>query len=186
MITTDKIIRDALKKRLAKQHHKESHTKIIDEFELLRGGARIDLAVINGVLHGYELKSDVDNLERLPWQMEAYNAVFDKITIVVGREHLFPVLRTIPDWWGLILAKINPLTSLTEFIDLRESNENPQRNSLAIAKLLWRSEALDVLKQTNNLQGMRSKNRNAICEYLVSSVGDDYLRDQVRCRLLSR
>lgn len=36
--------------------------------------ARLDTGVVNGQLVGYDIKSDHDNLDRLPGQMEVYNA----------------------------------------------------------------------------------------------------------------
>ena len=51
------------------------------------GTVRIDVAVLNGEMCGYEIKSDRDTLERLPFQIEIYSKEFDKLTLVVGRRH---------------------------------------------------------------------------------------------------
>jgi hypothetical protein len=48
---------------------------MLDEFGLEHGEVRVDVAVINGELHGYEIKSERDTLERLPRQVKAYSAV---------------------------------------------------------------------------------------------------------------
>ena len=84
--TCDKVIRLALKKKLEKS---TKTIKIINELGILHGEARIDLVVISdGVMHGYELKSDIDSLSRLPEQMRIYNTVFSKVTLVVGKKHI--------------------------------------------------------------------------------------------------
>jgi len=60
--------------------------------------------VVNGKLHGYEIKSDADTLKRLPAQAEVYSAVFDLVTIVVGEHHLDTVRAIVPEWWGIVKA----------------------------------------------------------------------------------
>jgi hypothetical protein len=59
--------------------------RIIEELGVVHGKSRIDIAVINGLMHGYEIKSDKDTLQRLPEQMNMYNSVFNKVTLVVGK-----------------------------------------------------------------------------------------------------
>src|SRR4029077_13805561 len=67
-----------------------------------------DVAVVNGALDGFELKSDRDRLDRLARQSEIYGAVFDRMTLVVGPRHERQAARMIPDWWGL--ERTEPLT----------------------------------------------------------------------------
>ena len=45
---------------------------------------RIDIAVVKGALHGFEIKSDFDNLKRLARQVDLYSQVLDRATLVVG------------------------------------------------------------------------------------------------------
>ena len=112
VFTNDKIIRVALRNVLdkdLKEYRAESGypAEIFEELGVRHGAARIDIAVINGFMHGYEIKSDSDTLERLPGQMNEFNAVFDKMTLVVGKRHLYDAINIIPDWWGIIVAKID-------------------------------------------------------------------------------
>ena len=65
------------------------------------------MAAVNGVMHGFEIKSDIDSLARLPHQTELYSSVFDKITLVVGATHLYHAFNIIPDWWGVLVARID-------------------------------------------------------------------------------
>src|SRR5687767_12122105 len=78
-------IRRGLRAELERKLRAHSNTVIIDEFRLF--DARIDLAVINGSMHGYEIKSEADNLDRLERQIPAYNAVFNRVTAVVAQRH---------------------------------------------------------------------------------------------------
>ncbi len=59
-------IRNELKRRLAARYAEDSDTIILDELRLRHGAARIDVALVNGIIHGFELKSEKDTLKRLP------------------------------------------------------------------------------------------------------------------------
>src|SRR3972149_9340893 len=90
--TNDLIIRSALKEDLRKRHAQDNKLRIIEELGVNHGTARIDIAVVNGIMHGYEIKSDQDTLQRLPEQMNIFNAVFNKVTLVVGKSHLYDAI----------------------------------------------------------------------------------------------
>lgn len=61
----DADIRSVLRSRLSFQHAAEADTVVIEELGLCRGQVRVDVSVVNGLLHGYEIKSDRDSLRRL-------------------------------------------------------------------------------------------------------------------------
>ncbi|WP_142890583.1 sce7726 family protein, partial [Klebsiella pneumoniae] len=68
-------VRQAVHSKILKEHHKDPDTLIIDEFVMNLGASRADITVINGLMHGYELKSKSDNLLRLPAQVEFYSSI---------------------------------------------------------------------------------------------------------------
>ena len=104
----DICLRAALKNKILDRYLKHPTTVIIDELGLSHNTARIDLAVVNGIIHGYEIKSDRDTLRRLPLQIDIYNAVLDRVTLVVGEKHLKKASNAIPEWWGIKLAEMGP------------------------------------------------------------------------------
>jgi hypothetical protein len=55
---------------------------LINEMVIANWSRRVDLAVANGHLNAFEIKSDLDTLRRLPGQLSAYLDRFDKVTIV--------------------------------------------------------------------------------------------------------
>src|SRR5690242_17854466 len=64
----DRDVRKALKSKLLREHIADPRTLVLDELGLRHGACRVDIAVVNGSMHGYEIKSDSDTLERLPSQ----------------------------------------------------------------------------------------------------------------------
>ena len=184
--TKDKNIRIAFKKFLQNNHKGESNTIILDELGLIKGSTRIDIAVINGIMHGYELKSDLDTLLRLPDQMKIYNSIFDKVTLVVGKNHVFEAIKIVPDWWGIIMAKINETDRTMIFYNIRECSQNTSKNSYEIVKLLWKKEAIEILKRLNKAVGVSSKPINVIYDQIVTLLDQNTLSSNVREYLFNR
>jgi hypothetical protein len=185
MNTNDKIIRIALKTYLEKLHGTDSKLRIVEEFGVEHGAARVDIAVVNGVLHGYEIKSDRDTLSRLPEQMDAYNSVFDRVTLIVGKQHIYEAINLVPDWWGISIAKFGPDSSVI-FTCIREAKENFGQRNVSIARLLWRGEALHILEEAGEADGLRSKPRELIYEKLSAIFDQEILEEKVRDVLFLR
>lgn len=179
IFTNDLIIRSALREFLEKRHASDERVRIIEELGIHHGTARVDIAVVNGLLEGYEIKSDRDTLERLPEQMDAFNSVFDKMTLVVGKTHLFEAINMVPDWWGIIVAKINSNNSVS-FNLIREGELNKYRDSVSVARLLWREEALGILIAEGEAKGFYSKPRELIYKKLSSVFDQESLGEKVR------
>ena len=70
----DHQLRRALKSKVLARYAKDPDTRVVEELGLRHGLARVDVAVVNGIIHGYELKSDKDNLKRLPHQIQVYSS----------------------------------------------------------------------------------------------------------------
>lgn len=182
--TNDKIIRCALREVLKKRHAKDKELRIIDELGVQHGSVRVDIAVINGIMHGYEIKSDRDTLMRLPEQILAYSAIFDQVTLVVGSKHFIDAFKMIPDWWGVETAHVDESGSIY-FNQIRKSKNNPEQDNIAIARLLWRSEALGKLETLGKADGVRSKPREVVYERLATSIKLKPLKQYVRSVLCS-
>lgn len=182
--TSDALIRVALKQKLEK-HYIKDNVRIIEEMGIGHGVARIDIAVVNGIMHGYEIKSDRDTLQRLSEQMGAYDSVFDQVTLVVGKKHLYDSINIVPDWWGIMTARVGDNKSIA-FNNIRGAENNPKQNSASIAKLLWREEALMMLEEVGEADGLRSKPRISIYEKLSTTFDQDTLGKKVRDVLFFR
>lgn len=177
--TNDLMIRNLLREILEEKHSKDKKVRIIEELGVHHGNARVDIAVVNGVMHGYEIKSDLDTLLRLPEQIEVYNSVFDKMTLVVGKSHLYEAIKMIPEWWGVVVAKVDE-NGVVTFNTIREEETNTEQNKLSVAKLLWREEALKILEEMNEANGLRSKPRDLIYSKLSTILDQTTLNKKVR------
>lgn len=98
----DRDIRDQLHRWLARKHSAEPETAILHEFEIPRPSARIDIALINGRLGGYEIKGAADTLTRLFDQEKSFSSVFERMTLVVATRHIAKAKKVVPDWWEIV------------------------------------------------------------------------------------
>lgn len=179
----DRDIRQALYAQVLIEHVGDLDTLIVEELGVC-GLSRIDVAVINGVLHGYELKSDSDTLERLPTQSRTYSAVFDFVTIVAGQRHRDGLLSIVPEWWGVLEAADSG--SGIVLTCARKPMKNPEVDVLSQARLLWRDEALELLERAGAAQGFRGKPREHLYRRLMQVLAPSELSDAVRNRIRSR
>lgn len=179
-------IRRALLAKMQEMHRDESDTLIREEMGLCQGFARVDIAVVNGTIHGYEIKSEQDNLARLSGQAEIYNRALDFVTIVAARIHSDQIRQeqAVPSWWGIWNAARDG--DLVRLETLREPSKNPHVDPYALAQLLWRDEALQALADNGLATGMRSKPREVLWRRLASELPIEELGRVVRDRLKHR
>lgn len=177
-------IRTALKYRLNIIHRNESDTLIVDELGLCEGDVRVDVAVINGSIIGFEIKSEQDTLERLPHQQETYSKVFDAMTIIANESHLEKIQEMVPEWWEIQQA----VTQNGEvcFEILRPGTPNPEADPAELVKLLWRDEALSILHEQNLDKGLKSKPRRVLWAALAENIPAAELNAIVRRALKDR
>ena len=178
-------IRAALKRSLSALYQNDPETLVVEEIGLCDGAARIDVAVVSHTLHGFEIKSDCDRVDRLSTQCEAYGAVFDRMTLVVGPRLQKHAMELIPEWWGVELAKPIGRRQI-QFQSVRAAQQNTNFDALSIAKLLWRDEALTLLIELGHAKGVLSKPRDRIHERLAEVSDLELLRYRVRDRLRNR
>lgn len=181
----DHTIRAALKRRIRARHLKDPHTFVVEEMGLEYGSGRVDIAVINQRMTGYEIKSDGDSLDRLEGQVHMYCDVFDRVVLVVGYRWAYDALQLIPRWWGVTLVSRTDSGRIV-FSEARRSQNNPSPNANAIARLLWRDEALQLLEEIGQAIGWRSKPRAMLCERLAETLPLDTLKARVRWQLRQR
>lgn len=180
----DSDVREALRARLTKEHAGAKDTRLVEEMGIWSGAVRVDVAVINGELRGYELKSDSDTLERLPNQAAMYGKVFDRMTLVVGRKHMERALAIVPRWWGCLEARVGADGVVLKH--KRKARVNPELDAKIIAQLLWKEEALAVLDFHGLARGWRACRSAEILNRIIDHVPLDVLTAHVRAALKAR
>jgi len=145
-------VRAHLHEYLRREVVKDQDTVVIDELTLQCKDGRIDVAVVDSQLRGYEIKSEADKLSRLTRQTKIYGRVFDQLSVVVDDRHMQQVVKEVPAFWGLYLWLPEVGVGV-----VREPTQNPEVHKLSLAQLLWRDSAMSLLKTHNAHKGMSSQ-----------------------------
>ncbi len=181
----DATIRAAFHRQRLRATREHAETLVVDELGIDHGKLRADIAVVNGRMIGYEIKSDQDSLVRLRGQIAGYSRVFDYAHVVATDRHLRRATSMVPRWWGIIAVSIGPRGGL-RFMTVRRAHQNPKRSAIAIARLLWRDEIVALLSSLGMHGKSLRRERARLYTSLVRRVPTDDLASLVRGCLKSR
>lgn len=170
--------------RLRAEFKDDRDALIVHELGLSNGEVRVDVAVINGTINGYEIKSPADTLQRLPMQQAVYGRVLETVTLVAPKRHLDEASESLPDWWGLL--EIDLSSGAVDLRAVRRPSLNPSVDASVLVQLLWRDEAVSILAAHGIDAGLRSKPRRAAWERIVEYFDGAQVSALVRQQLKSR
>ena len=183
--TTDFRIRSALHHQRLRHQKLHSSTLVIDELGLAHARSRVDVAVINGCIHGYEIKSAQDSLNRLGAQLDVYRQTLQKLTIVAASRHLTRILSEVPEWCGVIEAVQGPRGGIRLPL-IRAARMNPNIDPVMLAHLLWKPEVINLLSRLGytpkELRRPRKYLYEMLCEVLTPREITNAIRDFMICR----
>ena len=171
----DRQIRNLLQRTELATYINDNHSKVVPELIIPVAKARIDIAVFNCHLHGYEIKSASDTLNRLPNQLLAYSKVFDYLTIVTEGKYYERILNIVPDWVGVSIC--SPTASALEVVQPPVYNEN--KDGFYLSQLLWHSELIEVL-EAEQISFKRKNRRWILCQLLSNAIEVKKMSEIVR------
>jgi len=168
MRLSDPEMREALFAYLDAKHSK---IRIIDEKEI--GKSRADfMAVTDGIIMGYEIKSDLDTYARLKTQVRDYNKYFDVCYAVVGESHQKGILKRIPEFWGVLVISVED--GQTNVFELRTADINPKVTTANKLSLLWKKEIQNIAVK-NGLPKYSNKNKKYLLRMLQEMIPEKQL-----------
>lgn len=157
--------------------------RIIEELAVCDGEARVDVAVANGRLCGYEIKSDADTLERLALQQKCYDKTFDTVSIVVGEKFKDRIEECVPNYWGIYVVREYAGRCKIKKKRAAKVNKNIEANSLL--ELLWKEEMIKLLRNAG-IKGISGKNRRLLRQIIIDNFTLKEIRDYTRETIKSR
>lgn len=177
-------IRKAIKEQELINHLGDPDTKIIDEMGLNLGSSIIDIAVVNGNMLGYEIKSDRDTLNRLNSQIEQYNKVFDYLNIVTSKKYAPIISDYVPEWWGII--EVEEAKNQVVIHQHRLSKINNDVNPYSLLQLLWKDELIEIIEKFAPSKSIKNKPKKIIWTYISENLDKITIKDLVRFYLKKR
>lgn len=100
-VVRDSDLRVVLSRAIDSQYAKQRHLLVPEVDILVSLPGRIDAILVADRICGFEIKSDVDTLRRLPRQVEIYGPVLERATLVVGDKHVDAATELLPPWWAI-------------------------------------------------------------------------------------
>jgi hypothetical protein len=177
--TKDIEIRAALHEKKLSVFRAAPNTIVVDELGLSHAKVRIDVAVINGCVHGYEIKSSLDTLDRLPAQLTLYSQCLERLTLVCAPRHVEKAISLGPVWCGVLEARKGKRGALT-FKTIRKGGENPQIDPVQLAHLLWRPEALALVTRLGVSDKITKLSRKELYEIIAEHLSIAQLTAAIR------
>ena len=178
---TDHELRYRLRKRLNRQQG--SGTGLVDEL-ILTSKVRADVVRVNTLMHGYELKSRLDTLTRLPTQAVAYAATCDRCTIVTVDRHLKSAIALLPDFWGVLVMRPGRYDEV--LVEVRRARQHDQLDRKVLAGMLRVDELLIALRSRVSPTSDLKASRMQLAAILAEVASIDELRALVRKSLIDR
>lgn len=164
----DHHVRSVLLSNLKATYQDSEDTRIINELGINFGASRIDVAVVNGILHGYEIKSESDTLKRLPQQMEYYNRLFERMTIVTDPKFLEAIEQLVPKWWGIQIVNKKP--SSLSLKTIRKGRRKPSQDKELLLKLLWKEDLERFVDYVGYPKKFKSLRKNTLLQLFNNEV----------------
>ena len=133
------VYKSAIARKILMGWHSLNTACMLTEFRV--DGCRADAVILNGTSSAYEIKSERDNLHRLPDQLSAYLRAFAKVIVVTGCNHVDEILDLAPSAVGVMV-----LTNRYQLSTLREAEEDRDRIEPSIVfESLRTHEARNIL-----------------------------------------
>ena len=184
-VAGEREIRQALLRKRLSAFGRRPDTLVVNELGLAHARRRIDVAVINGVIHGFEIKSSQDDLGRLSDQLTVYGQSLQKLTLVVAPRHVDRVMKMAPRWCGVLEILVGRRRGLT-FKSIRRPSRNPKLDRFVLSHLLWRNEVQGILADRGIRGAALRAPRKDLYRKLVDLVSEPELIALIKAAMTQR
>lgn len=184
-VVGEREIRQALLTKRLWECSRRADTLVVNELGLAHARSRVDVAVINGMIHGFEIKSTQDDLGRLSDQLAVYGRSLQKLTLVVAPRHLDRVMKMTPHWCGVLEVLVGRRGGLT-FKSIRRPLKNPKLDRFVLAHLLWRKEVQEILADRGIRGAALRAPRKNLYRKLVDLVSEPELTALIKAAMMQR
>lgn len=137
-------LRLALATFIGDQYRDQEHVLVPEVDITVSLPGRIDAILVADRIHGFEIKSDVDSLRRLPRQVEIYGPVLERATLIAGERYADAVAEIIPTWWAI--STVRQSHGQLRLVTRRRGRLNPDVQSYAVASFIPRDVLVDFLR----------------------------------------
>lgn len=145
---------------------------IINEMVVANWSRRADLAVANGCLQAFEIKSDFDSLKRLDGQLEIFTSRFEKVTVVCAPKFTYEVKKKVTPEVGVI-EYLHDSKGI-RFKIVQRGRTSPIANKKIYINFLLKKELQSLLVE-NNIKFL-SENGRSVLERIAENISLSKIR----------
>lgn len=157
--------------------------KVMEELSVCYGDAIADVVAVYNTLHCFEIKGETDTIQRIQHQGQFYNKSFLKITLVTTENHLNYALKSIPEYWGILLATKSEQGAV--FKKIRNPKRNPEFSKEEALHTLWKEELLDISKK-KDIPLKTKMNKKVISHILSENLSDNFIAKTISLSIQKR
>ncbi|WP_437653089.1 sce7726 family protein [Sorangium sp. So ce1182] len=137
---SDYVYRAAIANKIFLGRHSPATTTLLSELRVWRSKA--DLAMLNGTSTVYEIKTELDNFDRLASQVDAYSRMFDLIYVVTNARQSQHLQSVVPSHVGIIVLSESFTLQVT-----RDAVSNADNIDIpTVADALRRQELIEMTR----------------------------------------
>lgn len=137
------VFKNAIAQKILIGRHSINSSSLFTELRVETSKA--DVVIFNGTSHVYEIKTDLDNFERLEEQIKNYKKVFEYVNVVSVESKVNDIKSLVDDTVGIIV-----LTDKYTLRTIRKAKSGlPDLNKGAMFNLLRKEEYLSIIKKVN-------------------------------------
>lgn len=188
-ILNDIVMNGYFGERKVKYHLSLKYLNRLNEvsvFEFNVGASRLDFARLNGSSYAYEIKTELDSLDKLEKQITDYSEVFEYIHVVCHPDHYYKVLSKVPEYCGVITY--NSLREGFPFYFKRKRLLNPDIDANAQLSTLTTKE-LDRIIKTEGFKEIPSDRKikeSLLVEKVSSQKINHHFKETIKKRFFRR
>ncbi|WP_286841918.1 MULTISPECIES: sce7726 family protein [Sphingobacterium] len=128
---------------------------VVAAYEIKVKNSRVDFLTVDDATTSFEIKSSLDNLNKLSKQSSDYLSAFDFNNIVIHERHLVKCLEIVPKSFGIITVHQNGYEIVRKPTFNKSTDPFEQLNLLTKKELLKNFgmiETDDILKKLDNIE----------------------------------
>lgn len=147
-------------------------------FELNAGKSRLDLCKVNGSSIAYEIKTDLDNLNRLNKQLGDYLKLFEKVYIICSKKRCETIEKCLPNECGIYSYRITKKGKYI-FKEIKSAKHSTKLDSRKQLELLTKKELESIVNK-------KYCSRNVLIDYILLKYANNEINDIFKKMLKSK
>jgi hypothetical protein len=175
------VFKNAIAQKILIGRHSIKSSSLFTELRVETSKA--DVVIFNGTSHVYEIKTDLDNFERLEKQIEDYKKVFEYVNVVSVESKIDDIKSLVDENIGIII-----LTDNYTLKTIRRAKSGLYNlNKEAIFNLLRKNEYLQIIKKNSGaIPNLPNTKIYSACKELFSQLPIEIIHKELLKTLKER